>query len=106
VTTETKHTPGPWVLRPNPGDGIVSEHGGSDGYPHTIGTVGGYLIANVCQQAAETEANARLIAAAPDLLAALKTIAESWERGFNLDEWRDAMDDAHSAIAKAEGRTP
>lgn len=48
------------------------------------------------------EAHARLIAAAPDLLAALKDIVNS----DDLDEVRESpiLDLARSVIAKAEGR--
>jgi uncharacterized protein (DUF58 family) len=45
----------------------------------------------------EQEANARLIAAAPELLEALKEILA--RAGFNQGGWRDAR----AAIAKAEG---
>lgn len=46
----------------------------------------------------EAEANARLIAAAPDLLDALKEVVALSDRKHN------AWDKAHAAIAKAEGR--
>lgn len=45
----------------------------------------------------EARANARLIAAAPDLLAALKRIELGW------DGEPEDMDEAREAIAKAEG---
>lgn len=45
------------------------------------------------------EANARLIAAAPDLLAALELIMESYD--LNLDE----INAARAAIAKARGES-
>ena len=56
---------------------------------------------SVCFEGAWTEcaaANARLIAAAPDLLAALKVIVEVG--GIGPD---DMFDDARDAIARAEG---
>jgi hypothetical protein len=52
----------------------------------------------------EVQANARLIAAAPELLEALKALAllvEADYGGFDcLEQWRQAV----AAIAKAEGR--
>lgn len=51
----------------------------------------------------EAEANARLIAAAPELLAALK----AWDHWYAVDSTEELRDDAfeagRKAIAKAEG---
>jgi len=62
------------------------------------------------EQFAEAEANARLIAAAPDLLAALKALVVGVERDDNPSdqghcEHSDEMNAARAAIAKAEGRS-
>ena len=56
--------------------------------------------------AAEFDANARLIAAAPDLLAALKAMVDL-DTGDRPELWRYSkqFDDARAAIAKAEGRS-
>ena len=60
-------------------------------------------VAKVCQQAEETEANARLIAAAPELLAALYSVLQSCEEmGMEIP----AEQDIRAAIAKAIGKTP
>jgi len=53
---------------------------------------------NVIIAEVDTEEHARLIAAAPELLEALKEILA--RSGFNQGEWRAAR----AAIAKAEGR--
>ena len=53
-------------------------------------------VATVTLRAGETEANARLIAAAPELLAALKQCRGQWIHSIN------ALD-CLAAIAKAEG---
>ena len=83
----TKHTPGPWVIesRTNKGAGfsiIAKEaHFSCAGVAHYIG-----------------EADARLIAAAPDLLEALKRMREKYgEYACEICEIAD------SAIAKATG---
>lgn len=53
----------------------------------------------------DPEANARLIAAAPDLLAALKRLVEvnETEAGDDVRQWAAAMQAAHEAIEKATG---
>jgi hypothetical protein len=83
----SKHTPGPWVQR-------KGELKGSDGNNVCVWGLG---LAH-CSRDAVAEANARLIAAAPDLLEALKEIVQRNEiqHWFNLDQ-------ARAAIAKAEG---
>lgn len=86
------HTPGPWVREPE-----------YEGDPATFVHAKGRAIAD-CHNGygEEDEDNARLIAAAPELLAALKALA-------NLDKrcgWHSAaLDQANAAIAKAEGAT-
>jgi Asp/Glu/hydantoin racemase len=59
-----KHTPGPWTLSSNrAGHAIVCASGKTVAAAHLLGTI---------HPREEVEANALLIAAAPDLLAALK----------------------------------
>lgn len=88
----SKHTPGPWKAVPTafgPIDIVVSD--GRD-----IVTVYGGGTGN-------KEANARLIAAAPDMLEALKqaqTNFKTYDR-FKVDV--DAMRKIEAAIAKATG---
>lgn len=52
---------------------------------------------------AEMEATARLMVAAPDLLAALKAAVEKLALPINRDGSEDAIQSAIAAIAKAEG---
>ena len=83
----TKHTPGPWIL-----------HMGFD-ETYTISDTGGCEIGHIyCESMGdgEHEANARLIAAAPELLEAAKAVAK-W-LGRDIDDW----DSLRTAIAKAE----
>jgi hypothetical protein len=60
---QAKHTPGPWETSSNGTQWDVCGPGGGD------------MIADV-QQCSEAEANAKLIAAAPALLAALQMVEE------------------------------
>ena len=88
-----KHTPGPW---------FTHREGFSTVYVEA--RIGGGLIQEVaaCGPTAEgheqQEANARLIAAAPDLLEALK-----WVQRAVVDDSPDMWASISSAIAKAEG---
>ena len=94
------HTPGPWAVVPS------VRFGSFDGKT----TVASYGISNgsewVCAipcYAANTEpsaANARLIAAAPDLLAACEALLASHKYGDGVG-WQHARDKARAAIAKA-----
>jgi len=92
-----QHTPGPWRLERTTG-----------GHPAVIGSAPlhprGGLVAELV---AVGQSDARLIAAAPDLLAALREVAEatSGTSADALGQLVDLMrDTARAAIAKAEGR--
>lgn len=90
---KTIHTPGPWPITPLPENTWhVTAHIGPKEQP--VAMVHG-------------EANARLIATAPDLLAALKAMCEASEEqdltalAMRIDRARDS---ARTAIAKATGK--
>ena len=96
-----KHTQGQWSVLPEECD---------KPYIRIRGTrLGGrYKIANVVtpifdgvspKEAEETRANARLIAAAPDLLAALQAVIAEHEDGYGLK----CVEQVKAAIAKATG---
>ena len=94
--TNTTHTPGPWTF---------------DGYRHI--NYASYSIKShdrkgICAIASsikrpgeESEANARLIAAAPELLAALEAMLEGWETGRGYTDRENQIGRARAAIAKA-----
>jgi hypothetical protein len=90
--SEAKYTPGPWqqwkgqVFIQNPSRMICDVSGDSIAWP---------LIPE------EVIPNARLIAAAPELLEALERVCASWEaKGVGMT---DALAMARAAIAKAKG---
>lgn len=90
----TKHTPGPWVLF---GDGelrqlIIMPAG-------RPGEIAAVQFPTDTSRDAEYDANAHLIAAAPELLAALKAVVAV------ADRRTDEFDAARAAIAKATGET-
>ena len=91
----TKHTPGPWrVQRQNPspttGEWMIS--GANPGYLAEVRDCG----------SGDVQANARLIAAAPDLLDALKDALCALEC---CGKDYPAASKAKAAIAKATGET-
>ena len=98
----SKHTRGPWQILPDESDkGYTRIRGTSLGYRYKIADVRHAAFGGVGKACAEeTEANARLIAAAPDLLAMLERIRD--DRTFRTNDnglWPDLL----AAIAKATG---
>lgn len=111
----TQHTPGPWV--------IGSEHGddadrpdyqyNADGWPffvaHRSTEIGRGDFHTACS--IQRKEDARLIAAAPDLLAALREGAESLHYAIDALQAperasiRDTLAIMLAAVAKAEGRS-
>ena len=90
----TQHTPGPWTTAINTArHKFAWEVTGAEGLVPTIARLG-----LVDQGPKVVEANARLIAASPDLLLQLKLLVR-WAE----DQGEDCLF-AKAAIAKAEGR--
>lgn len=118
MKTQTQHTPGPWhtpgvIFKPmNYGNARSPQHtpgayralGIGNGTSHV-----GYVSVTKCVSATEARANARLIAAAPELLAALEACLEGVETPTSNHPWaiqrRQAYAKAREAIAKATGGT-
>ena len=106
MSTQTKHTPGPWqaMLSGN----VVYEWTPPGGRSISCKIVARTTNHNAAPDTEEA-ANARLIAAAPELLEALK-LAE--ERIVELSAWAkieaegQTIAEIRAAIAKAEGRAP
>lgn len=102
----SKHTPGPWRI------GTPGPNG-----CYTVGTERGLMTAMVAhsinepEQAEQAEANAKLIAAAPDLLEALISLTEDAFPRFTggrvgtFDIRKGAYESAMAAIARAKGES-
>jgi hypothetical protein len=94
----TKHTPGPWEADQHPGSREVYIRPAYKGYG-----ADSPALAEAFSQDSSTEAeriqwvNAHLIAAAPEMLEALREFAEGRNNAH-------AMELCYAAIAKAEGR--
>lgn len=110
----SKHTTGPWVAEawdvPEIMDFAVSETGlltDYEIYPVKSKDDHRMPIATVQHpfNGKRTEANARLIAAAPELLAALKSLLSDCEKlGFEGRNTASIKESARAAIAKAGGK--
>ena len=98
---ETKHTPGPWGHYQRDGSAHLRFISGPSPRAIAIATI--ESIPEKYQDAESIEANAHLIAAAPDMLEALESILDGVdcqpgyirERGIEI---------ARAAIAKAKGK--
>lgn len=90
-------TPGSWTIRECPQDGHYE--GGED--PYTIGA-GERFIASVKLQSHSTQANARLIAAAPELHEVLTELLDTLEmsRGYG---WEKEYAQVREVLAKVDG---
>ena len=110
---ETKFTKGPWTIEPvaaylstQQQDYLIT-HSSEDLRSHVCRLFDNAL----CYEHGATEANAHLIAAAPDLLAALNAIVVNagYESGEALPQLRElnvslsCLDAARAALAKARG---
>ena len=92
MSSPRQHTPGPWTTQINHCN-------------HAVVSPDGFDIALVSASGFDSESNARLIAAAPELLAALECILKRYESaGVQCyPEARREVIAARAAIAKATG---
>jgi hypothetical protein len=88
----SQHTPGPWVIDPNDNLIVMAED---------VRVVADCAHA-LAMGAMEAESNARLIAAAPELLEALKAV-EDWDDNEQDGLPRRLTASVKAAIAKATG---
>ena len=121
---QTKHTPGPWRLTES-GDAIVSADGGTlivetgQAYWKNLEAAAAGASSDIAKRhLPQVRANARLIAAAPELLEALKACEKeldtwhNWQLASNPNYpksdgahvVREVLCASRAAIAKAEGK--
>jgi hypothetical protein len=94
---KTKFTPGPWIKR---GKGTIETSGGAE----VASVMDGQMLDRVDHET--QEANAHLIAAAPELYEALEEL-HAQQNGPPLEKyktrWEKAMRKTEAALAKARG---
>lgn len=98
----SKHTPGPWTTDEQEHDAPYQNIKIKAGSHRTVCTIW-IDDAPVRDFNAEQTANASLIAAAPDLLDALKTAKWMLERDYIDDQKMRVIEKCDAAIAKATG---
>jgi len=102
---ETKHTPGPWVTG-NTSPLIFGVKRGNGTEP--IGFVYGPSFTEKSKYGQTAMANARLIAAAPEMYEVIAAIATAMNLGYIpneiLSEGSPILEELRAAIAKAEGK--
>ena len=100
---KTEHTPGPWGWQVN-----VNDTGYAIGFLARDGQAENTLIAKTPGISNEDEANARLMASAPDLLERRDALLEALEAVMQVvDQYpfdEPEFEQAHAAIAKARGK--
>ncbi len=90
-----QHTPGPWSAMPYERSVAIFS---DDAYIAAV-----YDGPQIDRD--QRLANARLMAAAPELLAALQAVWEAYEEGYETEELTPAVaDKVHAAIARATGQ--
>lgn len=95
---KAKHTPGPWRITDH-AESAVFVYAGDNQYLNHVARV------HNTPTKATRQANARLIAAAPDMLAMLKQLRDLLQNETGLDTriWEDTAQELLDVISQAEG---
>lgn len=107
---ESKHTPGPWLAQSRSlSDGSLVVNTGAPDF-NEICCLRDKKDRHYGQQDNTDQANALLIAAAPDLIAALEGLLESYAAYVGVDEVTNAdivlpVQEARAAVKKARGQS-
>ncbi len=91
MKTNTKHTPGPWISKPTATPDYAKQYAV---YPESTGQT-----VAIVYDGTAAEANAALIAAAPEMLGALQDGLE-WLRAIKADEPEDFENPALDSVIK------
>lgn len=100
----TKHTPGPWSVEAR--NYPIGDTGDYDGCWQILSANAKRPIVEIWEEGDEPDANALLIAAAPELLEALKLCYEYCRLYHSEVEQNNVGKAARAAIAKATGEQP
>jgi hypothetical protein len=95
MTNTVQHTPGPWEIVPTVSSDRLNIFYSNPDNAYHVGT----FISGSRRELPKFRANARLIAAAPELLCAAELVVARWSKG----DLADAVRQLDAAIAKAKG---
>lgn len=104
------HTPGPWTVGDKPGvwvGPVITANSGKKGIAFVVGQTDSGWLGGYETSVGEdrTNANARLLAAAPDLLVGLKRLVQYSDEyptgGYHMN---DVIRQCRAVIAQVEGR--
>ena len=97
---EPKFTKGPWIVSKTSGMEIFINHSHENSK-----RVPGYFaeVRRFTTDHEQVDANAHLIAAAPELFEALRCLLEKADLEFTNGRWPETRNDARAALAKALG---
>lgn len=105
----SKHTPGPWAANPSNAERYSQYVAPKDlkSWPYDVVAYIPEAYGDKCTFPGAHMANARLIAAAPDLLHALQAMTDAFldTEGTHGQHEHAAMGKAYAAIARATGET-
>jgi hypothetical protein len=96
--TNAAHTPGPWTYQYSP----YTSQDGKEIPAFEVHGAEKVCDTNEDRPIEEQEANALLIAAAPEVLEAAERVVSRWEKG----DLAEAVRELNAAIAEAKGRAP
>ena len=103
-----QHTPGPWKVEDDSPSDYTDLRFAIYGDLDRADEGRAYRIAMTTDGHATAKANARLIAAAPELLSILAGVLQEYDESDTSNKWTGnfpaLMTDARAALAKAEGK--
>ena len=106
MTNKAKHTPGPWTITEDgriQAPNLDAKCWEQQQHKHIASAPFAADALTPITMGSERAANARLIAAAPELLAALEFITSAAETEPGMEIYRAHLEQARAAIAKAKG---
>lgn len=102
--SETKWTPGPWLLQHTAEPGIAADVSGDGGRIGSLNHAGRVAkVTHIPESWGNAQANANLISAAPDMAEALEHLIDMISNVDNRERLLAALPSARAALRRARG---